>query len=123
MNSTLAINWEQLSLIVGDDSTPADEEMTELYRLFVDDAGRRLRILNAPTATFDRTAVAKEAHKIRGAASSFGFDQVANLLRIVETEIAGLNQERVEEMLREALHLFEQSIREVSDRFPALASA
>ena len=71
------INWEQLSLVVGDENEPADEEMVDLYRLFVDDAGQRLGRIVAPEGPLDLTFVAKEAHKIRGAASSFGFDRVA----------------------------------------------
>lgn len=122
MNSTLNINWEQLSLVIGDDTEPGDEEMKDLFRLFVDDAGRRLRALNPPSSPFDRTAIAKEAHKIRGAAASFGFDQVANLLRTVETQIAELNQEKIEELLRDSLQAFDLSIAEVHGRYPALAA-
>ncbi len=121
MNSALAINWEQLSLVIGDDENPADEEMKDLFRLFVSDAGMRLHALTANDKPFDRTVVAKESHKIRGAASSFGFDQVASLLRTIEMQAAELPQERLEEMLRETLALFEASVREVQERHPSLA--
>lgn len=121
MNSALAINWEQLSLVLGDDANPADEEMKDLFRLFVSDAGTRLRTLTAPDRVFERTPIAKEAHKIRGAASSFGFDHVAGLLRTIEGQITELSQERIEDMLRESLASFEQSVREVQERHPELA--
>jgi HPt (histidine-containing phosphotransfer) domain-containing protein len=121
MYSTIIINWEQLSLVVGDDSMPGDDEMKELYRLFVEDAGQRLRALVAPDLPFERMRVAKEAHKIRGAASSFGFEQVAVLLRTVETQIGELPQDRIEQLLHEALACFEHSTREVQGRYPALA--
>jgi len=121
MNSALAINWEQLSLVIGDDENPADDEMKDLFRLFVSDAGTRLRGLTSNTQPFDRTVVAKETHKIRGAASSFGFDQVSNLLRTIEMQAAELPQEHLEGMLREALNLFEASVREVQERHPNLA--
>lgn len=121
MNSALAINWEQLSLVIGDDENPADEEMKDLFRLFVSDAGTRLRNLTSGAQPFDRTVVAKEAHKIRGAASSFGFDQVSGLLRTIEMQAADFPQERLEEMLREALTLFDASVREVQERHPDLA--
>ena len=122
MNSTLNINWEQLSLVVGDDENPADDEMKDLYRLFIDDAGRRLRGLSALGTTFDRSMMAKEAHKIRGAASSFGFDHVALLLRTVETQIAELASERVADLVRDAQLSFDQSAREVLERYPGLAA-
>jgi HPt (histidine-containing phosphotransfer) domain-containing protein len=121
MNSAMSVNWEQLSLVLGDETNPADEEMKDLFRLFVSDAGTRLRGMTAPDRVFERTTIAKEAHKIRGAASSFGFDQVANLLRTVEGQINELPQERIEEMLRDALTGFEQSVREVQERHPSLA--
>ncbi len=122
MNSSNVINWEQLSLVVGDENEPGDAEMIDLYHLFVDDAGRRLRALAVPTAELDRTAVAKEAHKIRGAAASFGFDRVADILRTVETQIAELPPQRVGELLAEAVTLFEASLRGVVERYPALAA-
>lgn len=120
MNSTLAINWEQLSLVIGDDENPADDEMKDLFRLFVSDAGARLRALTSGDAPQDRTVVAKESHKIRGAASSFGFDQVATLLRTIEMQAADLAPERLEQMLREALTTFEACVREVQERHPNL---
>lgn len=121
MNSAMVINWEQLSLVIGDDSNPADEEMKDLFRLFVSDAGMRLRNLTAPGRAFDRIAIAKEAHKIRGAASSFGFDYVSGLLRTIEGQINELSQERIEDLLRESHSSFEQSVREVQERHPELA--
>jgi len=121
MNSATAVNWEQLSLVIGDDANPADEEMVDLFRLFVSDAGTRLRTLTTPTPTFDRTVVAKESHKIRGAASSFGFDHVAGLLRTIESQATVFPQERLEELLRDALASFDQSVREVQERHPNLA--
>lgn len=121
MNSAMAINWEQLSLVLGDDADPADEEMKDLFRLFVSDAGMRLRGLTDPARAFERISIAKEAHKIRGAASSFGFDYVSSLLRTVEGQINELPQERIEELLREAFTSFEQNVREVQERHPSLA--
>lgn len=121
MNSAIAINWEQLSLVIGDDTSPGDDEMKDLFRLFVSDAGMRLRGLTAPDRVFERIAIAKEAHKIRGAASSFGFDHVSSLLRTIEGQINELSQERIEDMLREAMSSFEQSVREVQERHPDLA--
>lgn len=118
----MTINWEQLSLVLGDEASPCDDEMKDLFRLFVEDAGRRLRSLNAPDRPFDRPGIAKEAHKVRGAASSFGFDHLASLLRLVETEIASLQQVRIDELLREALQSFEQGVRDVHERYPGLAN-
>lgn len=122
MNTSLTINWEQLSLVVGDDANPGDEEMKDLYRLFTDDAGRRLLALTAPAAPLEPLSIAKEAHKIRGAASSFGFDQVAMLLRTVETQINELSSERVAELLNEARQTFDSSVHEVAERYPGLSA-
>jgi HPt (histidine-containing phosphotransfer) domain-containing protein len=122
MNSTTYINWEQLSLIVGEENEPVDEEMKELYVMFIDDAGSRLRSLNDTSREFVPSNVAKEAHKIRGAASSFGFDTVSGLLAIVETQIDELPKERVYSLLSDALRGFEQSIRDVHERHPRLAA-
>ena len=122
MYSTLNINWEQLSLVVGGDDCPADEEMQDLFRLFVDDASQRLRGLCTAGRSSDRTAVAKEAHKIRGAASSFGFERVAVLLRTIEMQSADLSQQSIDDMLREALAAFAQSVQEVHDCYPALSA-
>jgi HPt (histidine-containing phosphotransfer) domain-containing protein len=122
MQTTLMINWDQLSLVVGDDGGPGDEEMKDLFRLFVEDASQRLRALCVPGKSADRTFVAKEAHKIRGAASSFGFEHVSTLLRTVEAESGALSTERLEEMLREAVGIFEQSVVEVHGRYPALCA-
>lgn len=119
----MLINWEQLSLVVGDELSPADEEMKDLFRMFVDDAGRRLADLSSGATPFDRTVVAKEAHKIRGAASSFGFEQMANLLRDVEMQAQTIAQAQLEGLVREAHTLFEQSVREVKDRYPGLAAS
>ena len=121
MNSALAINWEQLSLVIGDDENPADDEMKDLFRLFVSDAGARLRNLTGGPRPLDRTVVAKETHKIRGAASSFGFDHVAGLLRTIEMQAADMGDAILDEMLREALTSFETSVRDVQERHPNLA--
>jgi HPt (histidine-containing phosphotransfer) domain-containing protein len=121
MNSALAINWEQLSLVIGDDENPADDEMKDLFRLFVSDAGTRLRTLNDGARPLDRTVVAKETHKIRGAASSFGFDQVSNLLRTIEAQAQELTPGSLDEMLRDAQSTFEACVREVQERHPNLS--
>ncbi len=122
MNMNAEINWEQLALVVGDENEPADEEMIDLYRLFVDDAGQRLGRIASPQETIDLTFVAKEAHKIRGAAASFGFDRVADILREVETRINQLGQPVIEQKLREARAAFDASVRGVAEKFPALAA-
>jgi HPt (histidine-containing phosphotransfer) domain-containing protein len=123
MNSAVLINWEQLALVVGDELSPADEEMKDLFRLFVDDAGRRLGALCSGATPFDRTVIAKEAHKIRGAASSFGFEQMAGLLRDVEMQAPSLAQAQLESLLSEANAAFEKSVREVRDRYPGLPAS
>lgn len=119
----MLINWEQLSLVVGDELNPADEEMKDLFRLFVDDAGNRLATLCSNTTAFDRVFVGKEAHKIRGAASSFGFEQMANLLRDLEMQASTGEQAHLETLVRDAAALFEQSVLEVRHRYPGLTAS
>lgn len=120
MNNCQAINWDQLSLVIGEENEPADDEMRDLYKMFVEDASQRLRALREPSVASQPENVAKEAHKIRGAASSFGFEHVAGILRSVETQITELNPERIEQMLHTAVNSFEQSVAEVNSRYPNL---
>ncbi|BET65370.1 hypothetical protein ASA1KI_02880 [Opitutales bacterium ASA1] len=122
MSTNEEINWEQLSLVVGDENDPGDEEMKDLYRLFVDDAGQRLGRLCDSQAGHELIFIAKESHKIRGAAASFGFDRVAEFLRVVESQIETLPRARIEELLVQARAAFDNSVRCVAARFPGLAA-
>jgi len=122
MENPNSINWDQLSLVIGDESEPADDEMRDLYRMFVEDASKRLRALSDPSAVSQPETVAKEAHKIRGAASSFGFEEVAQILHSVETQISELDPERIEQMLHTAVERFNQSVAAVQSRYPGLVA-
>lgn len=120
MSTTLTVNWEQLALVVGDDGDPGDEEMQELFHLFLEDAGMRLRKIADPGTGLDRSAIAKEAHKVRGAAASFGFDQLAGVLTTIEVEMEQHSQERLDALVQEAVRSFDNSVHEVREKHPEL---
>ena len=120
MNDTSNVNWDQLSMVIGEASEPVDPELTDLFKLFISDASTRLEALLAADLSGDLTPVAKEAHKIRGAASSFGFDRLANVLNTVETQISTLSTDEISGLLREAEQVFETSRREIYTQYSGL---
>lgn len=117
-----SVNWDQLSMILGEEGEPVDEEMAELFRDFVDDAARRLEQLNSKDPVSDPDGVAQEAHKIRGAALSFGFEQFASILETVERRVLELTPEEIERLLAGAGDVFEQSRNLVVRRYAYLAT-
>jgi len=120
MSTTITINWEQLAMVVGDEGDPGDEEMQDLFRMFLDDAGGRLRKMAAPDSGLDRPSIAKEAHKVRGAAGSFGFNHLAGILTTIEVQIEEHSPERLDSLVQDALRTFDQSTSEVRERYPDL---
>lgn len=120
MSTTTTINWEQLAMVVGDEGDPGDEEMQDLFRLFLDDAGGRLRKMCAPDSALDRTAIAKEAHKVRGAAASFGFEQLVGILTTIEVKMEEHSPEQLESLVQDALRTFDRSASDVGERYPNL---
>jgi len=117
-----SVNWDQLSMILGEEGEPVDEEMAELFRDFVDDAACRLAQLNSKDPVSDPDGVAQESHKIRGAALSFGFEQFASILETVERRVLELTPEEIERLLAGAGDVFEQSRNQVGRRYAYLAT-
>lgn len=116
------INWEQLSMILGDEGDPIDEEMADLFRDFIDDADRRLDTLASLDPVSNPDGVAHEAHKIRGAALSFGFERFASILQTVETRVLELSPDEIERLLVAAREGFGRSRGEVERRYAYLAT-
>lgn len=108
-------------MILGEEGEPVDEEMAELFRDFVDDTDCRLAQLASKDPVSDPDGVAQEAHKIRGAALSFGFEQFASILQTVETRVLELTPEEIGRLLTAAHDTFEQSKRLVAQRYTYLA--
>ncbi len=116
------INWNQLSMILGDETDPIDEEMADLFRDFIDDADQRLDILDGFDPVSNPDGVAHEAHKTRGAALSFGFERFASILQTVETRVLELSPDEISRLLEAARDTFGRSRGEVSQRYAYLAT-
>ena len=108
-------------MILGDEGEPIDEELSELFRDFIDDAAGRLVQLASFDSVGNPDGVAQEAHKIRGAALSFGFEQFASILETVERRVLELTPEEIERLLSAAHETFEQSRELVGRRYAYLA--
>jgi HPt (histidine-containing phosphotransfer) domain-containing protein len=117
------INWNQLAMILGEVEDPIDEEMADLFRDFIEDAGRRLDTLDSVDPVSEPQRVAHEAHKIRGAALSFGFERFAAVLQTVETRVLELSPDEISRLLAAARELFTQSKVEVGRSYAYLAVA
>ena len=117
-----SINWDQLSMILGDGGDPVDEELADLFRDFIDDTARRLVALSSLDPISDPDGVAQEAHKIRGAALSFGFEQFASILQTVETRVLELTPEEIGRLMNAASETFERSRDLVGRRYAYLAT-
>lgn len=117
-----SINWDQLTMILGDEGDPVDEELADLFRDFIDDTARRLVELSSLDPISDPDGVAHEAHKIRGAALSFGFEQFASILQTVETRVLELTPEEIGRLMNAASEVFERSRDLVGRRYAYLAT-
>jgi HPt (histidine-containing phosphotransfer) domain-containing protein len=120
-NANTAINWDQFSMVMGETMDPQDEELTELYTMFVSDTDVQLSKLVQSDLPEDLDEVGKDAHRIRGAASSFGFEGFSNILNKIETEIESLSREDVNGLLSAALQGFRSSRETISARYTYLA--
>ena len=123
MMNQSTINWNQLSMILGEEGDPIDEEMAELFRDFIEDANRRLDTLGALDPISNPQGVAHEAHKIRGAGLSFGFERFAAILQTVEIRVLELSPEEIDRLLVSAREAFSRSKVEIGQRYAYLASA
>ena len=108
-------------MILGDEGDPVDEELADLFRDFIDDAARRLVELSSLDPISAPDLVAHEAHKIRGAALSFGFEQFASILQTVETRVLELTPEEIGRLMSAASETFERSRDLVGRRYAYLA--
>jgi HPt (histidine-containing phosphotransfer) domain-containing protein len=117
-----SVNWDQLSMILGEEGDPVDEELADLFRDFIDDSARRLVELSSLDPVSEPDGVAHEAHKIRGAALSFGFEQFASILHTVETRVLELTPEEIGRLMDAAHETFERSKDLVAQRYAYLAT-
>ena len=122
MTNQSTINWNQLSMILGVEGDPVDEEMTELFRDFIDDASHRLDTLDEIDPVSNPQGVAHEAHKIRGAALSFGFERFAAVLQTVETRVLEMTPDEIARLTASAREIFDCSRLEIERRYPYLAT-
>lgn len=121
MSEMELIDWEQLSMIFGDEGDELDEDMAELFHEFVEDGNERFVAIRSADFATETEVIAKEAHKLKGSASNFGFARVAGLLGHIEDDIATLTGEDYERSLNGAFDGFERSVEALVARFPGLA--
>lgn len=120
MSDSELIDWEQLSMIFGEDEDEFDDDMAELFQEFVEDGLQRFAGLKAAAFPEQKDFIAKESHKLKGSASNFGFARVAALLGHLEDDIESLDQQDLESTLNEAARDFDSCVEQVVGRYPAL---
>jgi len=96
----------------------ADSAMVDIYREYLDDGEASLARLQEMSPDSERPAIAKEAHKLKGSASNFGFARMAELLAEMENDIEALSAVDCEKLLGEAAAAFAYARRQVAERFP-----
>ncbi|MBL4575504.1 MAG: Hpt domain-containing protein [Opitutaceae bacterium] len=121
LNTNTAINWDQFSMLMGETTDPQDEELTELYNMFVNDTEAQLSSLVQDQLPDDLASVGKDAHRMRGAAASFGFEGFTEILNKIETEIESLSKEDVSSLLSSSFESFKSSREIISSRYSYLA--
>lgn len=109
-------------MLFGEEDDELDEEMTELFHDFVDDGNTCLGALNSAEFPDQKDFIAKEAHKLKGSASNFGFAVVADQLGRIEDEIASIDGSDFAATLAKVGSDFETSVKQVFSRFPAIAA-
>lgn len=107
-------------MIFGEEDEEFDEEMGELFEEFIEDGNERITSLKGASFPDQKEFIAKEAHKLKGSASNFGFVKVGSLLGHIEDDIATITQDDFETSLASAASGFEVSIAEVKARYAAL---
>ncbi|TVR47979.1 MAG: Hpt domain-containing protein [Puniceicoccaceae bacterium] len=114
------IDWDQIEILFGEPGEAIDAEMVELFHQFTRESGARLDTLKAGSVPPVET-LAREAHRIRGAAANFGFSTVAELLLELEHGAPGFTGDQTLALLAKIHDSFLASIREVEARYPAAA--
>ena len=84
-------------------------------------SGWALVLLASLDPISDPAGVVHEAHKIRGASLSFGFERFASILQTVETRVLELTPEEIGRLLKTARETFEHSRDLVRRRYAYLA--
>ena len=122
MSDSELIDWEQLSMIFGDDDEELDEDMSELFQEFIEDGNQRFESIKSAAFPEEKDLIAKESHKLKGSASNFGFSRVADLLGHIEDDIDSIDPQDFEASLSDAISGFDKCIGEVMSRYPTLKS-
>jgi HPt (histidine-containing phosphotransfer) domain-containing protein len=58
----------------------------QIFNLFIHDTERRLQMMQMLSGDTDRTAIENEAHAMKGAAATFGFQQIGVLAGALEND-------------------------------------
>lgn len=107
-------------MIFGEDDEDFDEDMAELFQEFVEDGNERFSAIDQTSFPEDGVTIAKEAHKLKGSAANFGFQKVADLLAHIEDDIKTITAEDYAATLSGARRAFEESVKILQSRYPAL---
>lgn len=111
-----SIDWEQFDAVVGDGS----DGMLELFHEFVADVQQKFIRLKEATEKNDGTALAWDAHQLKGSAGSFGMQAVSKEVSLLEE--LGKAEDFAEATVRlpKLETLFEESVARIRAERPSL---
>lgn len=86
-----------------------DPDLGELVQMFVAEMPDRIAVFEQTSARGDREGLRRAAHQMKGAAGSYGFDQLTSLAATLESALlADEREEQVLNALRELIGLCRQ---------------
>lgn len=116
------IDWEQVSLLVGEKDVLPDE-IREIYRDFSLDASHQFDEFQDVLPLLEREAIAKRAHYLKGAARSLGFVDLANRLAHIEHLHRAPTSAEWDRMMNQLQRSLAESMSSLETRFPSLKAA
>ena len=85
-------------------SLAADPDLGELVEMFVDEMPNRIAAMSEQMGTSELDKLRRTAHQIKGAAGSYGFDQITpHAMRLEYALRGGEPEERIHEALDELI--------------------
>lgn len=91
---------------------PSDDKfLSDLGRQFLTDCSRVLTQLKPSITNQDSKAIADFAHRVKGSARIFGFEQMATLSEQLERQMSRQNWKEIESLYEQLVRLFEKEKR------------
>jgi CheY-like chemotaxis protein len=107
-----ATRWQEL--------TAGDSEFAaELAGAFIASGQQVLEEIVAASASFDRGALGRAAHKLKGASANIHAERLRELAHELETHSASLDQARLKELVQQLRSEFERTVK-FMDQLPAV---